>query len=106
MTEESRIEKFKKIFEKNPDNALVRYSLANEYFKIKDYKNAVNELIYYLSTYSDEGSGYRLLAESYIELGETEKAIETYKKGIDAANRHGHPGMADEFIEAIEFMEE
>ena len=101
---ESRIEQFKKIFEKNPDNALVRYSLANEYFKIKDYQSAVNELVYYLNTYSDEGSGYRLLAESYIELGETEKARETYKKGIDAARRHGHPGMADEFEEALEFI--
>ena len=105
MSEENRIEKFKKIFEKNPDNPIVRYSLANEYFKIKDYKNAVNELIYYLNSYNDEGSGYRLLAESYIGLGETEKAIETYRKGIDAANRHGHPGMADEFIEATEFIE-
>ena len=105
MSEENRIEKFKKIFEKTPDNPIVRYSLANEYFKIKDYKNAVNELIYYLNSYSDEGSGYRLLAESYIELGEKEKAIETYRKGIDAAKRHGHPGMADEFIETLEFIE-
>lgn len=105
MSERSRLEQFAKLLVKNPDNALIRYSIANEYFKLKEYDKAVSELLYYLNLYSDEGAGFRLLAESYIQLGETEKAREAYKKGIEAAKRHGHPGMADEFIEALEFIE-
>ena len=102
MSEPSRIEQFKKLLEKNPDNPLIRYSLANEYFKLNEYESAVNELLYYLNSYSDEGAGYRLLAESYLEIGKPEQAKEAYRKGIDAARRHGHPGMADEFEEALE----
>ena len=102
MNEQSRVEQFKKLLEKNPDNPLIRYSLANEYFKINEYEKAIDQLLYYLNSYSDEGAGYRLLAESYIELGESERAREAYMKGIDAAKRHGHPGMADEFEEALQ----
>ena len=102
MSDQNRIEQFKKLLEKNPDNPLIRYSLANEYYKINEYESAVNELLYYLNSYSDEGAGYRLLAESYLGLGKTDLAKDTYRKGIDAARRHGHPGMADEFEDALE----
>ena len=102
MSQENRIEQFKKLLEKNPDNALIRYSLANEYYKFEEYENAVEQLLYYLNSYSDEGAGYRLLAQSYLEIGQTDLAKDTYRKGIDAARRHGHPGMADEFEEALE----
>lgn len=102
---ENKLEQFKKLVEKNPDNALARYSLANEYYKNKLYNETVEELLQYLSFYDDEGAGYRLLAQSYIELGETEKAKNTYLKGMKAAKRHGHPGMADEFEEALEFID-
>ena len=101
MSEKSRIEQFKKLLEKNPDNPLIRYSMANEYYKLNEYQNAVNELLYYLNSYNDEGAGYRLLAESYIELGETDLARDAYRTGIDAAKRHGHPGMAEEFEDAL-----
>ena len=105
MSESAKLDQFKKILEKNPENPLIRYSLANEYYKLKQFENALEHLLYYLNSYSDEGAGFRLLAQSYIELGETEKAKDAYKKGIDAARRHGHPGMADEFEEAIEFID-
>lgn len=106
MNEKSRLEQFKKMLEKNPDNPLIRYSLANEYFKLSDYENAVNQLLYYLNSYNDEGAGYRLLAESYLETGKTELAKEAYKKGAHAARRHGHPGMADEFEEALKDVDQ
>ena len=102
MSEQSRVEQFKKLLEKNPDNPLIRYSLANEYFKLSEYEKAIDQLLYYLNSYSDEGAGFRLLAESYLETGKPELARDAYKKGIDAAKRHGHPGMADEFEEALQ----
>ncbi len=101
MNKQNRLEQFKRMLEKNPGNSLIRYSIANEYFKFSDYENAIKQLLYYLSSYSDEGAGYRLLAESYMETGKTELAKEAYKKGIHAAKRHGHPGMADEFEDAL-----
>ena len=101
----NKIETFKKLVEKNPDNALVRFSLANEFYKEGLFKDSIEELKKYLSFYDDEGAGYRLLAQSYLELGDKKNAKESYIKGIKAAKRHGHPGMADEFEEAIEFID-
>ncbi len=106
MSKKSRLEQFKSLLEKNPDNSLIRYSLANEYFKLNEYEKAINELLHYLNSYSDEGAGFRLLAESYLEIGEVEAAKKAYKKGIAAARRHGHPGMADEFEEALKDVDQ
>jgi len=101
----SNIESLLKMLEKNPNNSLGRYGLANEYFKQGQFENVIIELEKYFEVKEDEGAAYRLLAESYLNLGEKEKAIDSYKKGVEAANKYGHPGMAEEFEEAIEFID-
>lgn len=101
-----RIEQLKILVNKDPNNPLGRYGLANEYFKSEQYENAILEIEEYLQLKDDEGAVYRMLAECYMRTGKTENAKEAYAKGIDAANRHGHPSMAEEFEEAIEFLDE
>lgn len=101
-----RIDTLKALIEKDPGNPLGRYGLANEYFKSEMYEEAVAEIREYLKIKDDEGAVYRMLAECYIRTGDTEMARDSYAKGIEAANRHGHPGMAEEFEEAIEFLDE
>lgn len=101
----SRIDKLKALVDKDPNNALGRYGLANEYYKTGDFNNTIMELEYYFNIKEDEGAAYRLLAESYLNLGNTEKAKEAYKRGIEASLKHGHPSMAEEFEEAIEFID-
>ncbi len=103
---ESRIEQFKKLVEKDPTNPLGRYGLANELFKAELYNEAILEIDQYLKIKDDEGAVYRMLAECYTRLGNTEKARESYEKGIEAAYSHGHPSMAEEFEEALEFLDE
>ncbi len=102
----SRIEQLKKLIEKDPTNPLGRYGLANELFKAGSYEEAISEIDEYLKIKDDEGAVYRMLAECYVRLGDTEKAKESYGKGVEAAYRHGHPSMAEEFEEAIEFLDE
>ncbi len=53
----------------------------------------------------DEGAAYRLLAEALFNLGKKEEAKDAYRRGIEAAYKHGHPGMAEEFDEAIQLMD-
>jgi tetratricopeptide (TPR) repeat protein len=101
----SNLEALIKMVEKNPKNPLGRYGLANEYYKEGQFENVIKELEKYFEIKDDEGAAYRLLAESYLNLGEKEKAINSYQKGIKAANRHGHPSMAEEFEEAIDFID-
>ena len=71
-----RLEYFKNLLEKSPDNPLLHYSLALEYYKLKDYENTIKHMERYMSLKEDEGAGYRVLAKCYEELGEYEKAIE------------------------------
>ena len=103
---ETKIDQLKKLIEKNPDNPLGRYGLANELFKSELYADAIIEINEYLKLKDDEGAVYRMMAECYVRLGDTEKAKESYTKGIEAASRHGHPSMAEEFEEAIEFLDD
>ncbi len=103
---ESRIEHLKRLIEKDPKNPLGRYGLANELFKSELYAETIVEIEEYLKLKDDEGAVYRMMAECYIRLGDTVRAKESYAKGVESANRHGHPSMAEEFEEAIEFLDE
>jgi Tfp pilus assembly protein PilF len=37
------------------------------------------------------------LAKEYEKSGDHQKAVDTYKKGIDVSMAHGHPSMANEY---------
>jgi len=102
----SKIDALKAMIERDPKNPLGRFGLANEYYKSGMYAEAVTAIHEYLNIKDDEGAVYRMLAECHVNLEQPEMAREAYVKGIEAANRHGHPGMAEEFEEAIQFMDE
>ena len=101
----SKIETLKSLVEKNPNNPLGRYGLANEYLKLEMYEEAINEINAYLKLKDDEGAVYRILGEALLKLGRKEEAKEAYRKGIETAHRHGHPGMAAEFEETLELID-
>ena len=101
----NKIETLKALIEKNPNNPLNRYGLANEYFKLGKFEEAIEEISIYLSLKDDEGAAYRLLGEALLKLERNQEAKEAYKKGIEAAYKHGHPGMAEEFEETLELMD-
>lgn len=101
----NRIEALKALVKKNPGNPLNRYGLANEYFKAGKYKEAIDEIGVYFTLKDDEGAGYRMLGEALLRLGKKEEAKEAYIKGIEAAYKHGHPGMAEEFDEVIQSID-
>ena len=44
------------------------------------------------------------MAAALHDMGEHEQAKEAYRRGIDAANEHGHPTMAEEFERTLEGM--
>lgn len=100
----SRIQFLKALVEKNPNNPLGRYGLANEYFKLGMYEEAIEEVNSYLALQNDEGAVYRMLGEALLKLGRKEEAKEAYRKGIQTAERYGHPGMVEEFEDALEHI--
>ncbi len=94
---QNRIEVFKQMLEADPTNTMVLFGLANEYQKAEDWQNAIETLEDYLTKADDEGAAYGMLAKAFERVGEREKARQTYEKGIEVSNAHGHPTMANEY---------
>jgi len=94
---QNRIEVFKQMLESEPDNTMVMFGLAKEYEKLGQTAEVISLLENYLARADDEGNAYGVLAKAYEQSGDREKAMETYKKGIDVSMAHGHPSMAQDY---------
>jgi predicted Zn-dependent protease len=85
------------MLESDPENAVVRFGLANEYLKAEQYEEAINALRDYLSRADDEGAAYGMLARALEKVGRREEARQSYERGIEVAEAHGHPSMAEDY---------
>ncbi|MGD9588591.1 MAG: tetratricopeptide repeat protein [Pyrinomonadaceae bacterium] len=93
----SRIEVFEEMLAADRDNTMVMFGLAKEYEKQGRYEDVIRLLEDYLAKADDEGNAYGTLAQAYEKTGDRERAIETYRKGIDVSTAYGHPSMANEY---------
>src|SRR5919199_1021127 len=98
----SRIEVFKQILLSDPGNTSVLFGLAKEYEKAGQHEELVETLKDYLAHADDEGNAYGMLARAFERLGRREEARSAYERGIEAATRHGHPGMAEDYRMTLE----
>lgn len=94
---QNRIEVFEQMLAADPENTMVMFGLAKEYEKLGVHTKVIEMLETYLSKYDDEGNAYGVLANAYLQNGNREKAVETYRNGIDVSMAHGHPSMANEY---------
>jgi predicted Zn-dependent protease len=81
----------------DPENSMVMFGLAKEYEKLGQTGEVISLLENYLAKADDEGNAYGMLAKAYEQSGDREKAIETYRKGIEVSMARGHPSMANEY---------
>lgn len=98
----NRIEVFEQMLADDPSNTMVMFGLAKEYEKTGEHQKVIALLENYLATADDEGNAYGVLAGAYMQSGDREKAIETFRKGIDVSMAHGHPSMANEYRITLE----
>lgn len=85
------------MLEADPSNTMVMFGLAKEYEKADAWPKVIELLEKYLEKADDEGNAYGVLANAYLQSGDRDKAIETYRNGIDVSMAHGHPSMANEY---------
>jgi predicted Zn-dependent protease len=102
---DSRIDALRKMLERNPDDPRLHFALANEYEKLEDWDAVIDELAAYLEAAEDQGNAWGRLGRALHETGRDDEARLAYERGIDAAERHGHPSMAAEFQEEIAELE-
>src|SRR5215210_6483204 len=94
---QDRIEVFRQMLDAEPENTMVMFGLAKEYEKLGQNDEVIKLLEDYLAKADDEGNAYGVLANAYALSGNKEKAIETYRRGIEVSMAHGHPSMANEY---------
>ena len=102
----NRIDALRKMIERNPNDPRLRFGLALELEKLGEWEQVVSELQAYLALTDDEGNAWGRLGNALRQLGRDEEAKDAYRKGIEAAYRHGHPSMAAEFEEILEEWED
>ena len=93
----NRIQLFEQMLATDPGNTSVLFGLAKEYEKAGRDRDLIETLKRYLENVDDEGNAFGMLASAYERTGERDKAREAYERGIETAQRHGHPGMAEEY---------
>lgn len=102
----SKLDTFRTMVERSPTNALARFGLANELLKAELWSEAAEHLRVYLASYDDEGNGYGRLAQACEALGQLDEAKAALTRGIQASERFGHTGMANELAARLEDLED
>ena len=92
-----RLQLFEQLLANDPGNTSVLFGLAKEYEKAGRDRDLIETLKRYLENFDDQGNAFGMLAGAYERIGERDKAREAYERGIETAQRHGHPGMAEEY---------
>ncbi|NJD11901.1 MAG: hypothetical protein FIB01_16150 [Gemmatimonadetes bacterium] len=100
-----RVESLRRLLERNPRDPRPRLGLAMEYEKLGRWEDVVRELERYLENADDQGNAWGRLGSALRALGRDEAARAAYRRGIEAAGRHGHSGMVEEFEELLEDIE-
>lgn len=96
-----RIDSLRQMLETRPDDPRLRFGLALEYEKLERWGDVAEQLEAYLAGADDEGNAWGRLGAALHNLGRDDEARAAYRRGIEAALRHNHPTMAEEFEEVL-----
>lgn len=94
-----RLDTMRAMAARQPNNALVRFGLANELLKANLLEEAATELAAYLASYDDEGNGWLRYCDTLVALGRHDDARAAAERGKEAAERYGHGTLMQEFEE-------
>lgn len=101
----SILDNFEKMLASGQDNALLRYSLGNEYLKIGDAPAAVRHLRHAVAHDRAYSAAWKLLGKALAEAGDAVAAMEAYRTGIEVAENKGDKQAAKEmqvFLKRLE----
>jgi len=100
----SRLEQLLQFYQEDPNDPFNLYALANEY-KSFDLNKALSYFEKLIKSHPDYIATYYHLAQLYLDLGEEDKAKDTYEKGIEKASKSAEHLLLRELRNAYnEFM--
>ena len=87
--ETSRLQMFRKLLEKDPENPMILFSLGNELFKEGEYGEARTHLRRAIENKPDYSVAYRTLGRAHYELHEDAEARRVFTEGREVAEKNG-----------------
>jgi predicted Zn-dependent protease len=90
------ISNLEKLLAQGRDSALLRFSLGNEYLKLRETWVAIFHLKRALELDPTYSAAWKLLGQAYTEGGVLNEALEAYRRGIDVAEKRGDQQAAKE----------
>ncbi len=97
-----RLQALLQFAEQNPDDAFVRYGLAQEYANQGQLEKAAEEFTRLVEINADYQAAYYHGGQTYLKMGRKEEAREWFRKGIDLAGRTGDAHARDELLAALD----
>ncbi|HYE75131.1 MAG TPA: tetratricopeptide repeat protein, partial [Blastocatellia bacterium] len=70
-------------------NEMIWYGLANEYFKLERWSEAINALRNVIRIKPDYTAAYQMLGTALVNNGEEEEARKLWQQGLETADRTG-----------------
>ncbi len=99
------IDNLEKMLAAGQDNALLRYGLGGECLKLQRYTDAVLHLRKAVQLDPGYSAAWKLLGKALTEAGDVPDAMQTYRHGIDVAEKKGDKQAAKEmqvFLKRLE----
>lgn len=81
---------------KERDNALIRYSLGNEYLRAKKFSEAIKHLHKAIELDHGYSAAWKLYGKALAENNQINDAIKAYEQGIAVAGKKGDIQAAKE----------
>ena len=90
------IDKLEKMLADGRDNALLRFSLGNEYSKLGQFDQAAAHLQQAVVHDPNYSAAWKLLGKALNEAGRLQEALAAYQSGIAVAEKKGDKQAAKE----------
>ena len=90
------IDKLEKMLADGRDNALLRFSLGNEYSKLGQFDQAAAHLQQAVAHDPNYSAAWKLLGKALNEAGRLPEALTAYQSGIAVAEKKGDKQAAKE----------
>ena len=101
----SRLAVLQTMLDEDPKDSFLLFAMAKEHEKLKDLNQAIEFYDKVVQNDSNYTGVYFHLAAALAELGQKEKAIETYKNGIEICKSVGDQHALSELKSALMNLE-
>ena len=90
------VQNLEKMLASGKDNALLRFSLGNEYMKLNDPQTAAQHLQQAVQHDPDYSAAWKILGKALSDSGHLPEALEAYRRGVVVAEKKGDNQAAKE----------